>query len=417
MKLARHAVHCGNAQEESLTLLRLAHGNDMAIRKPPSAKPQIDATIFNAHFESLFTKHSEKETLGFNETNAGPKVPPKTELSGAPTLAEVQKAIKGLSRGTAPGSNGLRPELFKHGGDALAKRIVSDFGALWPREEEMVLAHPLPPKAEILQTWQDADFVTLFKMKGDPTDPGNYRGIFLLTVAGKVLASVIDERLKTLIEGSVNDAQCGFRRNRSTSHLIHILRRTQEACHKQGTKAYVVFIDFAKAFDSPPRGAIWKCLNWSGCPPDLLAVIMAIHADPRGRLCGNTAFFRVTRGVRQGCVLGPTLFIIVLEYCFRLTGPEGTGVKFRCVPKGGLSVPPDLHKLEFSAGSGIYADDAALYGTDPVGFSRALTRLQAVSGSIGLDVSVKMTEWLYLNNPDKTELNKCKEHRLPGPCC
>ena len=168
MKLARHAVHCGNAQEESLTLLRLAHGNDMSIRKPPSAKPQIDATIFNAHFVSLFTKHSEKETLGLNETNAGPKVPPKTELSGAPTLAEVQKAIKGLSRGTAPGSNGLRPELFKHGGDALAKRIVSDFGALWPTEEEIVLAHPLPPTAEILQTWQDADVVTLFKMKEIP---------------------------------------------------------------------------------------------------------------------------------------------------------------------------------------------------------------------------------------------------------
>jgi hypothetical protein len=128
----------------------------------------------------------------------------------------------------------------------------------------MVLAHPLPPKADILQTQQDAD-VTLFKMKGDPTDPGNYQGIFLFDVAGKVLASVNDQRLKTLIEGFASDAQCGFRRNCSTSHLIHILGRTQEACHKQGTKAYAVFVDFAKAFDSPPRGgAIWECLDWSG---------------------------------------------------------------------------------------------------------------------------------------------------------
>jgi hypothetical protein len=114
----------------------------------------------------------------------------------------------------------------------LAKSLVSDFGALWPTEKEMVSADPLPPKTDILQTWQDAD-VTLFKMKGDPTDPGNYRGFFLFDVAGKVLASVNDERLKTLIEGSVSDAQCGFRRNCSTSHLIRILGRTQEACHKQ----------------------------------------------------------------------------------------------------------------------------------------------------------------------------------------
>jgi hypothetical protein len=101
----------------------------MSIRKPPSAKP-LNAKIFNAHFESFFTKSSEKETLGLNETNTGTKKRQKQELSGAPTFTKVQEAIKGLSQGTAPGSKGLRPELFKLGEDVLAKRLVSDFGAL-----------------------------------------------------------------------------------------------------------------------------------------------------------------------------------------------------------------------------------------------------------------------------------------------
>ncbi len=86
----------------------------------------------------------------------------------------------------------------------MAKSLFSDFGALWPTEEEMVSAHPLPPKADILQTQQDAD-VTLFKINGDPADPGNYQGVFLFDEAGKVLASVNDKWLKTLIEGSVSD--------------------------------------------------------------------------------------------------------------------------------------------------------------------------------------------------------------------
>ncbi len=47
----------------------------------------------------------------------------------------------------------------------------------------------------VLQTRQDADVVTLFKMKGDSTDPGNYRGIFLQDVEGTVLASEIEEWL------------------------------------------------------------------------------------------------------------------------------------------------------------------------------------------------------------------------------
>ncbi len=161
-------------------LLRLAQGNDMSIRRTHSVMRQFSMPTSRAFLP---------RALCLNGTNAGPKITPKTVLSGDPTFTEVQKAFKGLSRGTAPGSNGLRPELLKLGGDVLAKRLVSDFDALWPTEEEIVLAYPLPPKADILQTRQDADVVTLFKMKGDPTDPSNYRSIFFLDVAGKVLAS------------------------------------------------------------------------------------------------------------------------------------------------------------------------------------------------------------------------------------
>jgi hypothetical protein len=50
---------------------------------------------------------------------------------------------------------------------------------------------------------------------------------------------------------------------------------------------------------------------------------------PEGEIQGSIECFRVARGVRQGCVLGPTLFIIVLEYCLRLTGTEGIGLQFR----------------------------------------------------------------------------------------
>jgi hypothetical protein len=176
---------------------------------PP--KPVIESTIFNAHFEKLFSKKSESELLGLPEAKVGPKVAPKAELSGAPSLAEVKCVITKLGRCTAPGSNGLRPELFKTGGSVGGKNY-----------------------AHVFQTWQDADVITLYKQKGDPTGPGNYRGIFLLDVAGKVLTSVIGKRLKVLIEETVSDSQHGFRKSRPTSHLIHVMRHTQEACKEAG---------------------------------------------------------------------------------------------------------------------------------------------------------------------------------------
>jgi hypothetical protein len=71
---------------------------------------------------------------------------------------------------------------------------------------------------------------TPIKGKGSEKDPGNYRGIFLLEVAGKILASVLNERLQKAAEGWLSDCQNGFRKKRSTAHSIHILRRVQEAC-------------------------------------------------------------------------------------------------------------------------------------------------------------------------------------------
>ena len=45
------------------------------------------------------------------------------------------------------------------------------------------------------QQWKDATIVAIFKKKGDKSVCGNYRGISLLSVAGKILAHVMLARL------------------------------------------------------------------------------------------------------------------------------------------------------------------------------------------------------------------------------
>jgi hypothetical protein len=60
------------------------------------------------------------------------------------------------------------------------------------------------------------------------SDPGNYRGIFLLDVAGKVLAKIIELRKWNLTEDWLDDMQNGFRTARSTSHSVHVPHRLQE---------------------------------------------------------------------------------------------------------------------------------------------------------------------------------------------
>ncbi len=64
---------------------------------------------------------------------------------------------------------------------------------------------------------------------------------------------------------------------------------------------FAAFIDFEKAFDSPPRGALFEVLEWIGCPPDLLAMVQAIHEDPKGKIFRSAVWFRVVCGIQQGC--------------------------------------------------------------------------------------------------------------------
>ena len=399
-----------------------------------ASRRQVEPNCFAKHLNSLFSKKSAKEVLGLTAERVGQKSAPRMELSGPPTLVEVRQAITRMKRNTAPGANRLRSEFFKMGGDILAERLRQDFEVLWPEvpdpaPEEGVARGPTETQAplrghsaasrgKVFQTWQDATVVALFKGKGARADPNSYRGIFLLDVAGKIFASIIERRLREAAEGWLGDYQNGFRAKRSTSHAIHILRRVQEACRVQHVKAYAVFVDFAKAFDSPPRGAMFECLEWIGVPADLLLLVAAIHENPKGKVIGGDAWFSVERGVRQGCVLGPTMFIVLLEFCIRMADFSNLGLPFRCVDKHKLCLPADLRGATFLAGLGGFADDLVLIDGSPEALNAALSRLSRVCGSIGLDISTGKTEWIYLHHPDLKALNDCQAERSKvGHCC
>jgi hypothetical protein len=409
----------------------LAHGPAAAANPGARVRPLPSSAQkrFQRHFSQLFAKRSAATKLGLTAERVGPRAPAKVELSGPPTLAEIRSAIASLSSGTAPGTNGLRPELFKLAGEPLAKRLCEDIRVLWPEElmgkdGGAVGFDRKSARNRVFRSWQDASVVTLFKGRGAKEDPSNYRGIFLLDVAGKVLATVVERRLHDLVDKCLADTQNGFRSRRSTTHNIFVLRRVQEAVRTAHIETYAVFVDFVKAFDSLPRGAIWECLEWLGCPLDLLAMTAALHDNPHGKLVGSSHWFKVLRGVRQGCVLGPILFTIVLEMCLRMADLDGLGLLFETVDRRQLQRPADLGLGEqFRVGRLEFADDLLLLGPKADAINEALDRVGRVTGAIGLEISRAKTVWLRLFDPMKgrrcealREENKvcCSDIRLEG---
>ncbi len=70
-----------------------------------------------------------------------------------------------------------------------------------------------------------------YKNKGDKAIS---RGISLLSVAGKVLAKVLLQRLiSNITESMLPESQHGFRKNRSTANMIFTAWQLQKKCREQ----------------------------------------------------------------------------------------------------------------------------------------------------------------------------------------
>ena len=152
--------------------------------------------------------------------------------------------------------------------------------------------------------------------KGDKTECGNYRGISLVSHAGKVLLKVVARRLSAYCEakGLLPEEQCGFRPDRSTTDMMFVVRRLQEVGRKAGVSLHMCFVDLQKAYDTVDRTLLWQVLTRIGVPPQMIAVIRQFHdgmracVRPDDGVCSD--WFEVEQGLRQGCVLSPLLFNI-----------------------------------------------------------------------------------------------------------
>jgi len=81
--------------------------------------------------------------------------------------------------------------------------------------------------ANVVETAKQAIIVLLFKKK-DKLCCDNHRGICLLSHCGKVIASVILQRIQQLTDEILSEAQAWFRARRSTIDQLFTLRRLAE---------------------------------------------------------------------------------------------------------------------------------------------------------------------------------------------
>ena len=347
------------------------------------------------HFDTVLNRPSDVNDQAIDGL---PQVVINQDLDTLPTEDEVRKAVKQMSIGKAPGPDAIPAEIYKEGGPAIISKLTELFQSMWH-------------KGEVPQQLKDANVVHIYKRKGNRQSCDNHRGISLLSIAGKILSRVLLNRLLLHLEaGLLPESQCGFRAERGTADMIFAARQLQEKCQEQHSDLYMTFVDLTKAFDTVSREGLWRIMYKFGCPSKFITIVRQLHDGMMVKVMDDgdeSDAFPVTNGVKQGCVLAPTLFSMVfsamLVDAFRDHEDEGFPLRYRT--DGELFKPSRLKSVRKSHFTVIrdllFADDCALNAKTQDQMQHQLDLFSQSCDNFGLTISIKKTEVLFQPAPGK----------------
>jgi hypothetical protein len=195
-----------------------------------------------------------------------------------------------------------------------------------------------------------------------------------------VLAYVLLNRIQEPFKAILRSNQAGFLQGRSCADHIHSIRCILQQHQEHRKPLSCCFVDYEKAFDSPHRETVWNILLAYGVPTKIVNLIKSLHHESKCRVRVEndyTDWFGVTTGVRQGCVLAPCLFVIIMDYILRLAVP----------PERGLNLTEDLTLCDLE-----FADDVVILEKDVPLVGEVLQRIKDCSESIGLKINFKKTK-------------------------
>ena len=103
------------------------------------------------------------------------------------------------------------------------------------------------------------------------------------------------------------------------ANIFWIIEKARE-CQKN---IYFCFIDCTKAFDFVDHNKLWITLTEMGIPDHLNCLPRNLYAGQEAAartLYGQTDWFKIEKGVQQGCLLSPCLFNLHAKHIMRNVG-------------------------------------------------------------------------------------------------
>lgn len=167
---------------------------------------------------------------------------------------------------------------------------------------------------------------------------------------------------------------------------ILALRLLSELHQEFNQPLSVAYVNLKAAFDSVDRSALWATLHDIGVPDRLLGLIKDLHAATTAKVRQGrdvSELFQTQSGVRQGCILAPSLFCRAMDWTLE-----------RAVADSGITI--GLHKFSDLD----YADDVVLFSHKSEDLTNSLESIQSEASNLGLNISWKKTK-IQIQKPNQ----------------
>ena len=168
-------------------------------------------------------------------------------------------------------------------------------------------------------------------------------------------------------------------------------------------------VELTKAFDTVSREGLWKIMAKFGSQTKFIAKVRQFHEGMLARVQNDGEFsdpFPVTNGVKQGCVLAPTLFSkmfsAMLTAAFQ-DADNGIPIGYRF--DGKLF---NLRRLQAESkvqtevlDEFLFADDITKYAPTEEKMQKGVDQVSDSCGNYDLTISIKKTKVVYQPAPGK----------------